>query len=121
METFIIRLENVIFNSHIGISDQERKVGNEFSADIKVIVDCEGFSIEDINSSINYAEIYDILSTEMKREWKLLESVAKTVGEKIKRRWPHVQQVKVKITKLSVPITGMHGVASVEFNSETNS
>ena len=47
----------------------------------------------------------------------LLESAAKVIAVEIKARWKCVLDVKVRITKMSPPITGIRGVCSVEYHT----
>ena len=115
METFIIRLEDIRFFSSIGVAEQERTVGNEFSADIAVEYDASMFDSENLSSTISYADLYEILKDLMSDSWLLLESVAYECADRIITRWPTVQKIAIKITKLSAPITGIQGKCSVEY------
>ncbi len=115
MERFVIRLENIRFYGRIGVFEQERKVGNDFSVDVSVETDAADFEYENLSTSVSYADIYDIVSGEMGEERLLLESTVKSIAEAIKSRWSSVLSVNVKITKDSPPITGIQGVCSVEY------
>jgi len=115
MERFVIRLEDIHFYSRIGLLDQERKVGNDFRVDVSVETDATNFEYENLNTSISYADIFDIISNQMEEERLLLESTAKSIAEVIKRRWACILDVNVKITKMSPPINGIQGVCSVEY------
>lgn len=117
MDKFIIRLESLRFYSRIGVFDQERAVGNEFSVDVTVEVAATGFESENLDTTISYADIYEVVREAMSGEWLLLESVAKSVAETIKQRWKSVGEVKIKISKLAAPIPGIQGVCSVEYLS----
>lgn len=79
-ETFRITLSDLRFHASIGVADQERKVGNDFRVDMEIMMDASGFSVEQLSTTISYADVYDIISEEMRKEWLLLESVAKTIG-----------------------------------------
>ena len=117
MDKFIIRLESLRFYSRIGVFDQERAVGNEFSVDVTVEVAATGFESENLDTTISYADIYEVVREAMSGECMLLESVAKSVAETIKQRWKSVGEVKIKISKLAAPIPGIQGVCSVEYLS----
>lgn len=112
---FKISLNNLRFYSRIGVSEQERTVGNEFEVTVSVIVPADGFEYENLETSISYADIYEEVAAIMRGEYLLLESVAKKIAEKICSRWEGVKRAEVSVSKLSVPISGMQGTASVEF------
>lgn len=112
---FVIRLEDLRFYSKIGVFEQERTVGNDFSLDICVTIDAANFKSEDLESTISYAELYGIASCEMNKEWLLIESVTKSISDRIKSRWGNILDIKVKITKHHPPINGIEGKASVEY------
>lgn len=115
MGRFVIRLENLHFYSDIGVFEQERNVGNEFQVDVTLETDDTRFIPEHLDTSISYADIYEVVESNMKREWLLLESVSKSIGDSIKSKWNEVKAVKVRISKLSTPIAGIQGVCSVEY------
>lgn len=102
----------------IGVMPQEREVGNDFCLDVRLSVDAGKFVSENIETTVSYADIYDIIADEMSKQWLLLESVAKEIAERILRFKVTIQDVDVKITKLSVPITGIDGFCSVEYCAE---
>lgn len=115
MGRFVIRLENLHFYSGIGVFEQERNVGNEFQVDVTLETDDARFIPEHLDTSISYADIYEVVESNMKREWLLLESVSKSICDSIKSKWDDVKAVRVRISKLSAPIAGIQGVCSVEY------
>ena len=117
MGNFKIELKGLRFISRIGVSEQERKVGNEFVVDIAYSFPTSGFSCEDLTSTISYADIYYIVRDEMRREWLLLESVASSISEKIKSGFPQIEKISVSVTKTSVPLDGISGTATVTLES----
>lgn len=115
---FTIRLEDLRFNARIGVMEQERIVGNEFRVDIALDISSDDFIDEDLSSTISYADIFEYISQCMNEESLLLETVAKRIGEGILKRWERIFNIRVKISKLSVPVTHITGTASVEYFSE---
>lgn len=117
-EYFNIRLEDLRFYSHIGVAEQERLVGNEFRVDMHLKLTADGFRAEELTSTVSYADAYAMVEKVMRQTHLLLESVAMEIADSIGIRWPQVERVSVKITKLSVPIDNMSGSASVEYVCE---
>lgn len=117
MSRFVIRLENLSFYARIGVEQQERIVGNEFAVDITACCNADVFADEDLDSTVSYAEIYDIVAEEMHRPRLLLETVAREIGERLRRKYEVIESVSVKIVKKAPPIPGIQGSASVEYQS----
>lgn len=112
---FEISLEQAKFYSHIGVSEQERKVGNEFVVDLKVVVDAGKFKEEVLATSVSYAEIYEEVKKVMGSSGMLLETFAFRIATAIKERWPYIESGNVSIIKSALPIQGIDGYAKVEY------
>lgn len=115
MGTFTIRLENLRFSGRIGVFEQERVVGNDFRVDVCVEVSDLDFVDEDLETSLSYTDVYELVRTAMRGEWQLLETVTRHIARQIISQWTSVERVSVKIAKLCVPVSGMQGEASVEY------
>ena len=114
-DDFVIRLEDVRFHSPIGVFEEERKFGNDFRVDISITIDASSFEEETLETSISYADVFEVVETEMKKESLLLETVSKRIGSKILDRWENIKRLSVKITKLNPPIKNFKGNCSVEY------
>ncbi len=115
MEKFSISLDNLQIHARHGIIDQENKVGNSFevnvSIDIPIDFDPE---TDDPDNTISYADIYDIVRSEMGIPSKLLETVAWRISRRLKFRFPQIISGIVGISKCPPPIPGIVGNASVK-------
>ncbi|MDE6296373.1 MAG: dihydroneopterin aldolase [Muribaculaceae bacterium] len=114
-EIFRIKLIELRFFSKIGVFKQERKVGNTFIINISVDIDASSFHPEDLNSSISYSDLYEVVDAVMKKEWLLLETVAKEIKTKFLSQWPQIKGGKIEITKQDPPIAGINGSCGVEY------
>lgn len=97
--------------------EQERIVGNEFSVDVRIDADASDFIDECLDSTISYADVYEIIAEEMSESHLLLESVTKKIADKIIEKWDIAKHANVKITKLAPPIAGIVGSCSVEYQN----
>ena len=90
MECFVIRLNDLKFYSRIGVMDQERVVGNEFVVDVEIRYPADqfSFSMEDLCTTISYADVYEMVACRMAQSWMLLESVAKAMSDDLHERYP---------------------------------
>ena len=118
MGRFIVSLDRVRLFAYHGFFEQENRVGNEFEVNLKVEYEdrTQGASeTDELENTVSYADLYEIVKSEMEKPRKLLETVAKDVAIKIKEKYPNVGAVECKITKLTPPISGFDGSASVTF------
>lgn len=117
MKNFEISLKDLHFHAHHGVMAQERKVGNEFVVSITVAIPFSTSILDDeLEATISYAEIYNIVKKEVLTPKKLLETVASSIVLKAKERWPQIISGQVTIRKMTPPIPGVTGFAEVTLN-----
>lgn len=117
MGTFLIRLADMRFYSRIGVYEQERRVGNEFVVNVSVRLDASSFQPECLDTTVSYADVYELVRARMGEEWLLLESVVVAVADDIRKAYPAALGVKVRIDKTVPPITGIQGTCGVEYDA----
>ena len=108
-----VSIEGLKFFAYHGFYDEERKKGNEFECDVTVEVKSFDSMDDNINDTVNYEEIYQIVHEEMNYTRKLIETIAFNIIEKIKQL-EHVTGATVKISKLNPPLNGKVDRAVVE-------
>lgn len=114
-ETLTIKIENAVFHAFHGVFEQERKVGNEFKVSVFVEMPMPHSIInDDLNDTISYVDIYDIIGEEMSVPSKLLEHVAYRIIERIKNQSDAINRIEVEIIKILPPIAKMEGSAAVK-------
>lgn len=116
-EILTLYITDARFNARIGVSAQERIVGNEFAVDIALgyrpRADLRG---DDLSGLISYADVYDIAAGVMSKERRLMESAAQEIIDATLARWPEIDTMEVKITKMRAPISGFTGKAAVSLS-----
>lgn len=113
METYIL-LENVEIYANHGVFAQETLVGNLFVINLKLKVDFEKASqSDDLDETLSYASVFDIVKREMSIPSKLLEHVAGRIVRSLKSEFPKIEQVELKIAKRNPPVGGQAEFASV--------
>lgn len=114
MMEFEISLNNLVFYAYHGVLEEERKTGNEFRVDLTVVIPYdETIKEDDISGTVSYADLYEIVSEEIKTPRKLLEKIASDIADKIKTQFSDIKRGEVRIEKVKPPIPGMLGTASV--------
>lgn len=112
---FRISLKGLKFYSNIGVFLQEREVGNDFEVDVTVCCKASEFREDKLESTLSYADIFEIVKVIMGEEYLLLETVAKRICDRISGRWPEVEEVVATVRKLAAPIPGIMGNCEVEY------
>ena len=69
---------------------------------------------DNIADTVSYLDVYQVVKREMEISSHLLEHVARRVGESVKREFPTVVSVRVKVSKLNPPLGGQMESVSVE-------
>lgn len=112
--TTSIELKNIKFYAYHGVMEQERIVGNQFVVDALLTVPLErAMDSDHLDDTINYALIYEVIKLEMLIPSNLLEHVAGRTLNALKRTFPQLSAIELKVSKLNPPIEGEIWSASV--------
>ena len=113
-----IRLTGMRFYAFHGNSPEERALGQRFLVDLEVQADLSrpGQS-DDLRDTVNYAHLYGAVREVLEGTPRnLLEAVAEAIAARVLSEFP-VASVRVRVEKLSPPITGaVLAGASVELS-----
>lgn len=99
-----IFLRQLRFHAFHGVLDQERRVGNDYV--INVVAECDfahAMQTDELEDTVNYAEIYRVVKEEMAIPSKLLEHVAGRIGERLFNEFPSLQSLDISIMKVNPP------------------
>ena len=112
-----IVLREVRFHAFHGVMPQERKVGAEFAVSLRVGLDLSrAVESDNVEDTLNYATLYEVVKQEMAIPSQLLEHVAGRIGRAVFSRFPQVESVDVVLTKLNPPMGADCEGASVELH-----
>lgn len=119
-----ISLNNLEFHSFHGFYQEENLVGNTFVVEIVVEINDfelgirnEELGIEELGLTVDYVSLFHIAKEEMSIPRKLLETVVKSIHDRIKLLNPNIHSIEVSLTKKHVPVEGMVGEAQVSYKS----
>lgn len=100
-----ILLQNLKFHAFHGVLPQERLTGNDYMVDLSIKYDVLGaLTSDDVNDTLNYAEVFQLVAQEMAVPSALLERVAGRIGDRLFRRYPGIEEVELKIVKQNPPM-----------------
>ena len=95
------------FKAYHGCLPHEKVRGNNFTVDFRGELDLSAAAESDnLDDTLNYADIYDIVSEEMSIPSELLENVAGRIVKAIAARFPQMESFSVRISKSRPPVDG---------------
>lgn len=100
-----ILIQGVRFYAYHGVLPQENIVGHYFLVDLEMDVDCSiAMLSDDLNDTVSYADVYEILKSEMAVPSKLLEHVVCRISRSIFAKYDIVKKVKIRLMKQNPPM-----------------
>lgn len=110
-----IYLRNVRFHAFHGVLPQERIVGNDYLVNLVLDYDfSSAMQTDDLQGTLNYAEVYQKVREEMAVPSKLLEHVAGRIAHRLFSDFPEIQKLQLSITKVNPPMGADSDGAGVE-------
>jgi dihydroneopterin aldolase len=104
-----ILIKGMQFYGYHGLTTQERKEGRHISVDVSLALDLSNAGCTDnLRHTVNYVSVYKVVRDVVVNEkYKLLETLATKIAEKILASFSMVQEVEVSVRKHSPPIGGV--------------
>lgn len=110
-----IFLENVKIYAYHGVLPEENIIGTYYLLNAELHTDLwKAASSDDLNDTISYAAINDIIHQEMEVKSRLLEHVAGRIISNLHHTFPQIDYIRLKITKTAPPMRGEMQGASIE-------
>ena len=110
-----IYLRNVRFHAFHGVLPQEGIVGNDYLVNLVLDYDfSSAMKTDDLQGTLNYAEVYQKVREEMAVPSKLLEHVAGRIAHRLFSDFPEIQKLQLSITKVNPPMGGDSDGAGIE-------
>lgn len=114
LEKSQIRLNNIRLYAYHGVLPQERKVGGWYNVSLVIDYPFDAALIsDDVNDTLDYSKILEVVKDEMQKPSSLLEHVAGRIGTEIIAAFQNVTSLKVAVTKENPPMCADTGGASV--------
>ena len=99
-----ITLTDLRFHAFHGVIPQERLTGNDYSVSLRIGYPVREACLSDeVDDTLNYASVYDIVSQEMNVPSKLLGRVAFRIANRLFRKFNLITVLDVKLNKLNPP------------------
>lgn len=89
-----------------GVFEQERTVGNIFEVSVALTAGCREAMLNDnLDGTVNYAEVVKLIKDEMRKPSKLLENVAYRIYKAVCSRYPSVTSGEITVSKPAPPVS----------------
>ncbi len=110
-----IYLRNMRFHAFHGVLPQEGIVGNDYLVNLVLDYDfSSAMQTDELQGTLNYAEVYQKVREEMAVSSKLLEHVAGRIAHRLFSDFPEIQKLQLSITKVNPPMGADSDGAGVE-------
>jgi 7,8-dihydroneopterin aldolase/epimerase/oxygenase len=115
-----IHLEKVRFHAYHGVHRAEALTGNEFELSLEVAFHEQTLIIDDLSSTINYSDLFELVKQRMLRPTALLETIAGDIINEIHAAYPFVMRIKISIFKLQAAIPYLDGKVGITLERAFN-
>jgi dihydroneopterin aldolase len=109
-----IYLNDLIFNGFHGVYPSEKKIGNTFKVDLRIQLTPTTKTIDQLDQTIDYVQVYALIQKIMAVPTPLLETIVTNIADQILAAHPMAESVYVKITKQQLSVPYFEGTTAVD-------
>ena len=107
-------IEDIRLHAYHGCLEEEGRIGGKYRIDIKALADFNACAdADDLNKTVDYVVVYDLVKEEMAVRSKLIETVAKRIALKLQAQYAWVSEWEVSLTKFNPPVGGSLGQSRI--------
>ena len=100
-----IRLEGMKFYAYHGVLPQENLVGANYYIDLKLKTDfSHAAETDELEGTVNYADIHAAVKEEMKITSQLLEHVCQRIARRLLHDFPIIEAIDISLFKENPPM-----------------
>jgi len=108
-----IELQDVHIYAYHGLQDGEQKTGSEYVVNLAVTYPENDHSFDNLQNTIDYVELFEIVKQRMNVATPLLEKLADGIIRKIKHQYSFICEIQLSVYKLQAPIENFRGRVGV--------
>ena len=102
-----ILIEGVKLYAYHGCLEEEAIIGGNYVIDIEIKANLdEAIKTDDLNNTVDYMKVYQIVRREMKIRSNLIEHAANRIARALLNELKKAEEVAVNVTKLNPPVNG---------------
>lgn len=111
-----IFVEGIKIYAYHGCFKEEALIGTNFLIDVELDTDLsQPANTDNINDAVNYQAVFTVIKEQMAIRSNLLEHVGKRIVEAIFSQFTEVEKIRLKVSKLNVPLGGHIDNTSIQF------
>ena len=119
IKEYNIELDNIHLYAYHGALPQENKVGGWYTLNLRARIDNhESIASDNLEATVNYADIYEVIRSEMQIPSRLLEHVCGRIIEKLFENFAIIGEIEISLTKDTPPMGGDRLGSSVRIKAE---
>lgn len=105
--TQTVQVNGIKLYAYHGCLPEEAKIGGHYIVNIEVTTDfSKSFDSDDLNDTVDYVVINQIVKEEMAIRSKLIEHVGYRIFTRLKSEVDNILKSRIQIIKISPPING---------------
>ncbi len=112
---FTIHLNKMKFFAYHGMHEEEGVIGTNFEVSVSISFNAPE-RIAQINDTINYVTVYEIINHHFLKAEKLLETLAQNITQEIHKIDNRITSINITIDKINAPITNFIGTVGVNYS-----
>jgi len=103
----MITIDAMEFYSYHGCFTEEKEIGTHFMVDFHFENDTTRAELtDDLNETVSYLDVYQVIKTEMAISSDLIEHVARRILNAVFTEFKNISWARVKIMKMNPPLGG---------------
>lgn len=111
-----ISIDDMAFFAYHGVHEVEQKIGRDFLVSVYMNYDFETAAVnDDLEATVDYGRVYNRVKNEMHLTERLLETLSRRIGWKLKNDFPKASYIKVQIKKIAPIVGGKAQSATVSY------
>ncbi len=114
-----IHLKNCSFFAYHGLHAEEAITGGTFVVDAQIDF-MQSDRITQLQETINYVDVYEIIKKYMNRKYNLLETLAMDMADAIYEADKKVKKINITINKIHPPLPNFIGNLGITFHKDFN-
>ena len=114
-----IFVEGIKIYAFHGCFKEEADIGTNFQVDVVLDADLsKPAETDNIADAVNYQAVFTVIKEQMAIRSNLLENVAKRISEALFNDFSEVTKIKLKVSKLNVPLGGHIDNVAIQIENE---
>ena len=90
-----IHLKDIRLKGYHGVLPQEKVVGNDYIINLSIAIDLsKAIESDNLNDTISYAEVFDIVKKTMQVKCDLIEKVAGNIAKELFKAFENIKELK---------------------------